>query len=239
MLSEIMNDETQVLMGVYEPVSPYLNLCSIYKNLYWSFNQINILKNKNNFCTAFFIIKKSIFNKVKGFDERLRIGEDRDFGEKIINNGFNYYSKPTFKASHYKMFNFYSLMAHHLENSKSVGLFISRKIFKKKHLKSFTQSLNTNHVQLISIPLSFLILSFFLLMLFNIFSLELMFFCFIFSISIFLISIKDFIRFVYVHYEYKIAILSITLYFCEQIIAGYGMVLAFMNHIYKKLRLDK
>ena len=141
-INEIRLDKFDAIMGVYNPKSPLQNICSIYKNLYWSFNQSFILKNNNNFCTALFVMKKKIFQNVGGLNEKLRIGEDRDFGNRLLNYGYKFKSFTNCYIIHFKKLTFLGLIKHHYFNSVSVGMDFLKYYFISKANQNYKRKLS-------------------------------------------------------------------------------------------------
>ena len=244
LISEIQNNASDVIMGVYNPVSPYSDIYSIYKNLYWSYNQINVLNNHNNFCTAIFIINKNLFIHLGLLNEKLRIGEDREFGERIISKGYKFYSKKQFIGDHYKRFNFISLLNHHFLNSLSISEFFLNKIlnkFKRKKINIKTKNyFLSNYLQLITIPSSIIILLGSTLVIFDYLNNKIGLAIITIFSFIFFFSIKNFISFVRTFYGIKILPVIIVLYFVEQIVAFFGLsymvIKIFFNNFWLNLK---
>ena len=76
------------VFGMYSTNYPYKskNFLGEYKNLYWHHKLTTLSKNTHLIHTNIFAIGKDLFKDLNGFNEKVKIGEDLHFGQKLYKN---------------------------------------------------------------------------------------------------------------------------------------------------------
>jgi len=120
----ITSQKYDALQGMFSAQAAYPDFFSVYKNLYWNFNQSKMDPGSYNLCTAIFAIRKETFLKLGGFNETSLVGEDREFGVLLQKSHVRMLQAKELQGTHYKSFNFKSLVLHHFQNAVNCGTFI-------------------------------------------------------------------------------------------------------------------
>ena len=112
------------VQGRFAAQAAYPGFFSVYKNLYWNFNQSRMDPQSYSLCTAIFAIRKETFWKTGGFNESSLIGEDREFGAQLKKRNAKILQAKELQGTHYKNFDFKGLMLHHFQNAVNYGTFL-------------------------------------------------------------------------------------------------------------------
>ena len=231
MITSIKKNKSQALMGMYDQNSPYKDFFSNYKNIYWSFNHYKTIGNKNNLCTAIFLINRKVFNSINGFDENIRIGEDREFGNRLIDNGFNFNLSIDGKGQHFKKFNWFTMFSHHFNNAKNIGFLFLNRINQKK---KFTDSA-INKLQLKTMLITSLFISNIILLSADILKFSEAILLMLVVVICFVYFMKEFFSYTRKYNSFFISTLHLLIYFVEQVILIFGLftsILIYFNSKY-------
>tara|TARA_Y100000310_G_scaffold343396_1_gene450827 strand:+ start:187 stop:1182 length:996 start_codon:yes stop_codon:yes gene_type:complete len=179
------NNKINVLQGIPDIGVHYRNKISDYENLYLHYHFSKQNDTLNSFYTGFVVIRKSLFEKFEGFNKKIRILEDGEFGQRLLNAGNVIHLDKSLKFLHLRNFSLYEYM-HRQIIKASVFLIIKLRSIteatmpKKSHDVSFLYQLGIPLSLLIPIslifsfilpsliPLCFLIFVFITLILINI-----------------------------------------------------------------------
>ena len=114
--------------------SKYFALCVDYTNL-WR-QQSNQPRETNQLYTASLGVKKSLFDRVGGFNEKLWVGEDVDFVQKLDQLGYQSYYQPSILVLHdHERDNFLKFSQYMYRNGLTSGLNILKTYGKNPIMK--------------------------------------------------------------------------------------------------------
>jgi glycosyltransferase involved in cell wall biosynthesis len=116
--------------GIFSTTNVYKDFYSQYKTLYCNFKFRSKIATLNS---AIMIIKKSVFNDVKGFSEVLKYAEDTDFSIRFKNKGYKLNFNKNISIDHLKKFNFITLLKNDFVKSAQLteiflGYFLKNKL---------------------------------------------------------------------------------------------------------------
>lgn len=144
----------EIIGGMPDSKNHYKNKISDYENLYihYQFNK------QNNTTTAFYTslvaIRKKLFQKFNGFDERIRIPEDMELGQRLLEGGHIIYLDKNIQFSHLSHFTFISYIKKQIKKTSGILKIKLRNLkIKKKNKKCYDASLLFQ----LGIPISLLI----------------------------------------------------------------------------------
>lgn len=216
------------VQGIYSTDVPYNNFCSKYKNVYWNFNQLHSNSKWFSICSAIFAIKRTTFEEIGGFNAKSLNGEDKELGIKLEKKGKNILLNKKVQGTHYKKFDFLSLLKYHFQNSVNCTLlFLKTDAMQQK--KDWAK-----RYQLIGMLLSPIIV---FLAICSIFSIRFLVYVIIGFLILFLWAF-DFIRYSYSRFGIKFSFLSFWMYFLEGIVACGGVLFGIFRFILRKKELN-
>lgn len=145
----------EVLAGMPDSLNHYNNKFSDYENLYIHY-QFNKQKNTTTaFYTSLVAIKKSVFQKLNGFDERIAIIEDMDFGQKLLNAGHIIYLDKNLAFSHLKNFTLRGYIKKQIQKDSGI---MKIKLRTLKHGQINKKCFDASWLFQLGVPISLLVL---------------------------------------------------------------------------------
>lgn len=102
------NNNINIFSGMCDSENHYINKISDYENLYLHYQFARQKKTTTSFNTSLIAIRKSLFTKFGGFKERMRMCEDMDFGQRMLNVGHTIYLDREIEFAHLKNYTFFS-----------------------------------------------------------------------------------------------------------------------------------
>ncbi len=141
------------LFGSYERETVPTNFVSVYKNLLHHYTHQTADANAVTFCGGFGAIRREAFNTIGGFDVRQRFLEDIDLGYRLHQQGATIRLARDLQFTHCKRYTLVSLI-----RSDVVARAIpwTRLMLAKS---TFRNDLNTRTHNVLSVPLSFVLLA--------------------------------------------------------------------------------
>jgi len=165
-LKSFENNKIDCLTGVFAPENPFPDFFSQYKSLYCNFKYSMLPAfNTTAVNSAIMVIPKVIFEKLNGFDEKMKAAEDNDFAVRLTKQGYSTYIDHQLKVLHLKNFSFLSLLKNDYSKSKALA-YIMLKNISTKSTKIKNASSDVSPFMILNMPLSYLILISFILSIF-------------------------------------------------------------------------
>jgi GT2 family glycosyltransferase len=128
------------------------NFFSIYKNLFHHYTHQTSHEDAATFCSGFGAIKRDVFFRLGGFDENYRSLEDIELGYRLYQSGYKICLNKNIQLTHCKKYSLLSLIKSDVINRAIpwTKIMLGKKIFKS--------DLNTKLNNVLSVPVSFLLL---------------------------------------------------------------------------------
>lgn len=124
------NNKVHIIQGIYDRESEKANLPTLARD-YFKFHKLSKLKQDeilgiNSFC---FAIRKEVFDKVGGFNEKIKTAasEDTDFAMRLAGSGYKILLEKNLKVRHLKRYSFSGLLGADFYKSKAKMKLILRK----------------------------------------------------------------------------------------------------------------
>ena len=143
LLEEKMSLEYQGIQAVYGKDAPGSGASTYYKNYYYYYT---FVKRINSTCvqgcaTYFFAVRKSIFNELGGFDEKISGAsiEDAEFAARLTSAGSRILLVPELKIYHLKQYSFAEFLRYEWMIMTAKALLLIRS--KKSNQKVFSVSM--------------------------------------------------------------------------------------------------
>ena len=219
----ITTSGVDAVFGMYSIKYPYKfkNFLGEYKNLYWHFKLTTLSKNTYLIHTNIFAINKDLFKNLNGFNEKIKIGEDLNFGQKLYKNKkYVLLNKKVFFIHHKLFNNFIEFFKYSFINS-FYGMFL---------LSSNKMEKNIPYFEILKLFLSYVSSSItailFIFLLFC-FSYSILLFA-ILGISIFYLINKRLFYLFYYENGLAFSFKSSIVYFIENLISQIAISLAFL-----------
>jgi len=139
----IGKDSLRKLAAIYEGINPdaivgvqserlrFDNFFSQFKNLWMRYTYLNQSEYVALFYTSVASIKRDIFLKAGGFDEKYNVPnvEDTDFGQKLSGEGYRIYLSGEISVEHIKSYEFLSLLKTDYYRTRGLVKMVLRKGF--------------------------------------------------------------------------------------------------------------
>ena len=219
----VSTEGIDAVFGLYSINYPYKNknFLGEYKNLYWHFKLISLSKNTYLINTAIFAISKNLFIETGKFNEKLKVGEDIDFGERLYKKNKKVLLNKKIFFKHHKTFiNFFSFIKYHFINSFKASIILKKNNTKKNIPQTVFLNFFFNFL------LSFLIIFLLIYSLFD-FSYFLIT-CLIFMIIIFYNINKRLFYLFYFERGLIFSIKSSLVYFMENLISQFAIIFSLL-----------
>ncbi len=128
------------------------NFFSVYKNLIHHHTHQTSCEGAATFCGGFGAMKRDVFFRFEGFDESYRSLEDMELGYRLYQSGYKIYLNKEIQVTHCKKYTFLSLIISDVINRAIpwTQIMLNKKIFRN--------DLNTKINNVLSVPLSLLLL---------------------------------------------------------------------------------
>lgn len=207
------------------------NFYSVYKNLFHHYTHQTSHEDAATFCSGFGAIKREVFFKFGGFDKNYRSLEDIEFGYRLYQSGYKIYLNKNIQLTHCKKYNLLSLIKSDVIKRAIpwTKIMLGKKIFRS--------DLNTKVNNVLSVPVSFLIL----------FNLPMLYFfpksfyLFVLLSGFFLLLNHDFYMFVLREKGISFTIKAILMNWFNYLYSGIGLIigiLSFLKESYVKPKLQ-
>jgi len=223
------------LQGVYGLTTPIKNIFSQYKNLYYYHNFFHRIKGNNFYYLSShcFIIPKRIFNKLKGFNSKIKtVIEDADLSYRLLKNNYKVILDRTLIVSHYKDFSLTSLLINDAKLSFAKIKHLLRNLVKDDKDKLIVVSggrIKEIYPLILNTLITPLLLIFFLLSLF--FHKTILFF--IILLTVFLCLNADFFQFISkIKKNWIIVLKIIFIFYLDMLFAFLGVILGAVDYYF-------
>ena len=216
--NSITTEGVDAVFGLYSTSYPYKykNFLGEYKNLYWHFKLLSLSKNTYLINTAIFAISKNLFIETGKFNEKLKVGEDIDFGGKLYEKNKRVLLNKKVLFRHHKIFvNFFSFIKYHFINSYMSSIILRKNKIKKNITTTEFLKLFSSFILSFAI-IVLLIISFFNFSYFLISSI-------IFLIIIFYIINKRLFYLFYFERGLAFSVKSSLVYFLENLVSQFAI----------------
>lgn len=146
------NPDWSALFASYQRDSLPANFCSRYKNLVHHHTHQNALPEAVTFCGGYGFVRRAVFVECGGFDESLLALEDIDLGYRMHKAGHRIRLCKDLQASHAKLYTLRGLLVSDLQCRAIpwTELMIRHRMFRA--------DLNTGYRNILSLPVSYLLL---------------------------------------------------------------------------------
>lgn len=132
------NPDADAVVGLPDKKSSFHNLSSEHFNLRVHYNYINLPERINILYTSICAVKRKAFEKVKGFNTKMRSEEDPELGFRLTKAGYKIISNKELSVFHYKGISFLGLLKNDFKRSASrVKLMLREKMAKDIKNKGF------------------------------------------------------------------------------------------------------
>ncbi|MER3446057.1 MAG: glycosyl transferase [Candidatus Dadabacteria bacterium] len=128
------------------------NFYSVYKNLFHYYTHQTSREDAATFCGGFGAIKRNVFFRLGGFNENYKSLEDIELGYRLYQSGYKIYLDKNIRLTHCKKYNLLSLIKSDVINRAIpwTKIMLDKRIFRN--------DLNTKVNNVLSVPVSFLLL---------------------------------------------------------------------------------
>ncbi len=114
------SEKIEMVAGMPDSENHYKNRISDYENLYIHY-QFNKQQNTTAaFYTSLVAIRKKLFQDFNGFDERIRIPEDMELGQRLLNQGHIIYLDKNIQFSHLNNFTLISYIGKQIKKTSGI-----------------------------------------------------------------------------------------------------------------------
>ncbi len=147
------NTNSEIFFCSFKPKIRYKNFFSIYKHLYLCYYYEKQGSTMHTIDTSFAFIKKSIFDKFKGFNTNIRISEDVDLGVRLTGKGYKIHHSKNIQMEHLKKYTFTQFIKTDLIRSERMSKIFLSSLFGKRKAKKQSFYLKPINIYL-GIPIS-------------------------------------------------------------------------------------
>lgn len=121
------------VVGLFTSASPFRDFASQQKNLWmlFSYERFATRQHIGLFYTSVAAIRRPVFNELGGFDENYTgasIAEDTEFGQRVWGAGHRIILDPNVRATHYKHYTVWQVLATDFLRSRALTLMRLRKL---------------------------------------------------------------------------------------------------------------
>jgi cellulose synthase/poly-beta-1,6-N-acetylglucosamine synthase-like glycosyltransferase len=208
------NPDVSAAIATPDKNRKYKTFLGEYENLYLNYSFTRHGKETSNLHSSTFAIRKSVFQKVGGFNEKIKgvEQEDRELGERLVRNRFRVWFLKNVKVVHLKEYNLKSFIRTRINRGRGY----IKNVFKYK--------IFNDHIPLglkLGIPLLYLAL---FLAPFN-------YFLSISLIAFFALINFDFFKFLYKERDITFAIKALFILIFDMIITGIGVLRGVIDYV--------
>lgn len=137
------NNDAAAFVAIFSPKLVHKDILSNYKHLYlchYFIKQDDYITTLN---TSLMFIRKGVFEKLKGFDQKLGvIGEDVELGTRLVSNGYKILLCRSLAMEHLKGYSFGNFVRDELTRARKMfRIFLNAKLEKKPKTASNTYKL--------------------------------------------------------------------------------------------------
>tara|TARA_B110000444_G_scaffold67294_1_gene63220 strand:+ start:1396 stop:2388 length:993 start_codon:yes stop_codon:yes gene_type:complete len=224
---ETSNKKIIAFQGVYSNKPNYKSYVTQYQQCFYIFYTWHkSIKYTSTLVTNCFAIKKKIFKKLGGFNQKIigATSEDEEFGYKLLNKGHKIKILRKMQVTHQVNYTFFSFLKRSYNMyEKTIKSFLRNNLISKK-----TNQKNYKNV-LLSIPLSFLII--FFLACYLIFKTKIFFlFCILFFLIHFILNF-NFYRFIFMSKGFLNSFFAIFINIIDNILMGVATFFGSINFL--------
>ena len=130
-LQQRIDQGSQAVQATYSPVAAGSHAATFYKNFYYYYTFTRRIGSDyiTGCGTFFFAVKRSVFQKLEGFDDRIpgATVEDADFAARLVGAGGNILMAPEIEVYHLREYTFPELIGYEWNMMKSKVLYILRR----------------------------------------------------------------------------------------------------------------
>ena len=128
----ISRPDTDSVFGIYEEATPQAGFFSQFQNLFIIYRYERLPRVTDITCSFFFAIKRSVFEAIGGYNEKMSYYEDIEIGKRLDKEGYHCRFDPNLKVTHLKYYNHLGLVKDYLKKSAEAGRYIKREGFSRK-----------------------------------------------------------------------------------------------------------
>jgi len=217
-ITETFNQKPEICatFGSYSKESAAPNFFSVYRNLLHHYTHQASAEDASTFWTACGAIRKSMFEKLGGFDETLNYFpiEDIAFGYKILKHGGKIYLNKQLQIKHLKHYSFFSL----IKSDLVYRAIPWTKILLKERLFKRDLNLKTNNI--LSVVAAFIVLLALLSIKISIYFWVIV----VFFVISFLLLNYTFYKFIFREKGLSFTLCSILMHYFFYLISGIGLL---------------
>lgn len=139
------------VVGLFSAENPYPDFFSQYKSYYCYF-KYRELPQAVAVNTAITAVKRNVFEKLHGFDEKMLGSEDNEFAQRLFDQGFKIFIEHDLHVLHLKKFTFSGLLRNDFLKSGTLAQVLARNLRNRNLIvkRSFTDISLTN---MLNVPL--------------------------------------------------------------------------------------
>lgn len=223
-------DNIAGVVGTYSIYNRFPNFLSQYKHMIACYRE-KICEdiNQESFKTAFFAVKKDLFDRYK-FDESLCRAsiEDIELGRELISSGYDFIQDKTNTVEHVKRFTVAAFLKNQYYRSKDlIETYLNKKAYKFYH-SAKRKNRYSRIIHPLRPPVSWLFI--FVLTVFFITRNVFFIFCAIFLLSASIFLEKSFLRFCLAQKGLVFVLKCIIIYFVDGFVSGLGVLHGTLVH---------
>jgi len=209
-----MNSNVDAVVATPDKNKRYKSFISEYENLYLNYSFTRHNKETSNLHSSTFAIRRDVFFKADGFNEKIKgtEQEDREFGERLIRMNFKVWFLKNLKVIHLKEYNINSFVRTRINRSRG---YIKNTI-KYKIIKDHIPLGLKLGVPMIYIALLFLPFNYFLSSI---------------LITIFVLLNLDFLKFLQKERNLVFSLKSLLILIFDMIILGIGLLRGILDYV--------
>ncbi len=130
-LQKRIDQDSQAVQATYSPIAAGSHAATFYKNFYYYYTFTRRMRNRyiTGCGTFFFAVKRSFFQEMEGFDDKIpgATVEDADFAARLVGAGSRILMAPEIEVYHMREYTFGELMGYELNMMKSKVLYFLRR----------------------------------------------------------------------------------------------------------------
>lgn len=219
------------VVGIFSSDCKPQNFVSKYKNLHMHYTLVELPKYIDTLVGALFAIKKDVFMKTGGFNEKLPYVEDIEFGQRLSKMGYKIHLDKKLGVIHLRRFSFKGLLKNDFEGAVHwmwllLKNFNAKKVIKHKRFTDKTINF------ILSVPISYLLLLSLIFSIQNPLSISGIISAILFILFLFLNF--GFFRLVRKRNGLKFCLFSIPLRFINMLSIGAGVFIGMVEYLRRR-----
>lgn len=128
----ISQPDTDSVFGIYTQYTSQSSFFSQLQNLILIYRYEKLSRSTDITNSFFCAIKRSAFEAIGGYNEKMSHYEDIEIGKRLTKKGYRCKFEPDLKVTHLKYYNHLGLIIDYFKKTTAAGLYIKREGFTKK-----------------------------------------------------------------------------------------------------------